>query len=203
MPQYAAGRLTEPAVCVPSASGTMPAATTAAGPALDPPGVWDRSCGLRVGGGPSKYANSVVCALPTNDGAGGAQLRDDLRVDAGCRRLLAGALPARVGKPATSITSLMATGMPCSGPRTLPAARSSLSTSACAARAVAVDDAPALDRVLDRVDPAQARLQHLANAKAPVCDGGRDVQDRAGIRDQRGRAAREAAGLLHIVSRRS
>src|SRR5947208_3159876 len=39
-PQNAAGRITEPPVCVPSASGIMPAATAAAEPEDDPPGVW-------------------------------------------------------------------------------------------------------------------------------------------------------------------
>ena len=50
-PQNAAGRITEPIVCVPSASGHMPAATAAADPLLEPPGVWARLCGLRVGPG--------------------------------------------------------------------------------------------------------------------------------------------------------
>jgi hypothetical protein len=39
MPQKAAGRITEPAVCVPNAIGTIPAATAAADPADEPPGV--------------------------------------------------------------------------------------------------------------------------------------------------------------------
>ena len=38
-PQKEAGRITEPPVCVPSASGIMPAATAAAEPEDDPPGV--------------------------------------------------------------------------------------------------------------------------------------------------------------------
>ena len=38
-PLNAAGRMTEPSVCVPSASGTIPAATAAADPEDDPPGV--------------------------------------------------------------------------------------------------------------------------------------------------------------------
>ena len=38
-PQNEAGRITEPPVCVPSASGIMPAATAAAEPDDDPPGV--------------------------------------------------------------------------------------------------------------------------------------------------------------------
>ena len=38
-PQYDAGRSTDPIVCVPSAKGTMPAATAAADPLELPPGV--------------------------------------------------------------------------------------------------------------------------------------------------------------------
>ena len=42
IPQYAAGRITDPTVWVPRASGTNPAATAAAEPLLDPPGVCAR-----------------------------------------------------------------------------------------------------------------------------------------------------------------
>ena len=51
MPQNEAGRMTEPAVWVPNASGTIPAATAAAEPLEEPPGVRAGSCGLTVGGG--------------------------------------------------------------------------------------------------------------------------------------------------------
>ena len=51
MPQYAAGRMIEPAVCVPSASGSIASATAAAEPLDDPPGVWAGASGLRVGPG--------------------------------------------------------------------------------------------------------------------------------------------------------
>ena len=47
-PQKAAGRITEPLVCEPTAPGTMHAATAAAEPLEDPPGVRSGSCGLRV-----------------------------------------------------------------------------------------------------------------------------------------------------------
>src|SRR3954470_1876319 len=63
-PQNAAGRITEPLVWLPSASGTMPAATAAAEPLELPPGVRAGSCGLRVGPG-AKQAYSVVTVLPT------------------------------------------------------------------------------------------------------------------------------------------
>src|SRR5579863_8485159 len=62
-PQYAAGRITEPAVCVPKVIGTKPAATAAAEPADEPPGVCARLCGLRVADGTSD-ANCVVTVLP-------------------------------------------------------------------------------------------------------------------------------------------
>jgi hypothetical protein len=47
-PQKEAGRMTEPAVCVPIAAGTMRAATAAADPLDEPPGVREGSRGLRV-----------------------------------------------------------------------------------------------------------------------------------------------------------
>ena len=43
--------MTEPLVCEPMASGTMPAATAAAEPEEEPPGVRSGSCGLRVAPG--------------------------------------------------------------------------------------------------------------------------------------------------------
>ncbi|MNT21019.1 hypothetical protein D3C72_1563420 [compost metagenome] len=50
-PQNAAGRIIEPPVCVPNARSTMPAATAAAEPLDEPPGVCARLCGLQVGPG--------------------------------------------------------------------------------------------------------------------------------------------------------
>src|SRR5438552_13870867 len=63
-PQYDAGRTFDPMVWLPSASGTMRAATAAAEPLDDPPGVHARFHGLRVGAG-SLVANSVVWSLPS------------------------------------------------------------------------------------------------------------------------------------------
>jgi hypothetical protein len=62
-PQYEPGRITEPAVCVPNASGTMKSATAAAEPLEEPPGVCAGLCGLRVLPG-TKVANSAVTVLP-------------------------------------------------------------------------------------------------------------------------------------------
>ena len=47
-PQNAAGRITEPLVCEPIAPGTMPAATAAAEPLEEPPGVRSGSWGFLV-----------------------------------------------------------------------------------------------------------------------------------------------------------
>ena len=63
MPQYDAGRKVEPPVCEPSAAGIIRAATAAAEPLLEPPGVCAVFQGLRVGEG-SAVANSVVTVLP-------------------------------------------------------------------------------------------------------------------------------------------
>src|SRR5206468_11198030 len=46
-PQYEAGMRTDPSVSLPSAAAASPAATAAADPPLDPPGVNSRRCGLR------------------------------------------------------------------------------------------------------------------------------------------------------------
>src|ERR1700694_2000481 len=62
-PLTAAGLITEPSVCVPSASGTTPAATAAAEPDDEPPGVCAGFHGLTVGPG-CRQANSVETVLP-------------------------------------------------------------------------------------------------------------------------------------------
>src|SRR5712691_1722476 len=63
VPQNEAGRITDPAVCEPSAAGTIRSATAAAEPLDDPPGVRAGSRGLRVF--PPRYAaNSVVTVFP-------------------------------------------------------------------------------------------------------------------------------------------
>ena len=63
-PQNAAGRMIEPVVCVANATGTIPAATAAAEPDDDPPGVLVTSWGLTVGPG-GQAANSVVTSFPS------------------------------------------------------------------------------------------------------------------------------------------
>src|SRR5258708_19561204 len=62
-PQKLPGRITQPPVWLPVAIGKKPAATPAAEPDDEPPGVCARLCGLRVLPG-SRWANSVVTVLP-------------------------------------------------------------------------------------------------------------------------------------------
>src|SRR5215813_13114344 len=63
-PQNAAGLPTEPTVCDPIAAGHIRAATAAAEPLLDPPGVCSRFHGFRVGPG-SRFAKTVVTVFPS------------------------------------------------------------------------------------------------------------------------------------------
>src|SRR5207253_7725444 len=62
-PQYEAGRVIDPPVCVPIAPRHMPHATAAADPLDEPPGVRSKFQGLRVTGG-SIQANGVETVLP-------------------------------------------------------------------------------------------------------------------------------------------
>src|SRR5262245_63742537 len=63
-PQNAAGLPTDPTVCVPIAAGHIRAATAAAEPLLDPPGLCSRFHGFRVGPG-SRFAKTVVTVFPS------------------------------------------------------------------------------------------------------------------------------------------
>src|SRR5436190_3495652 len=113
MPQYAAGRMVEPPVCVVSAIGTWKSATAAAEPDDDPPGVHAGSCGLRVGPGSVK-AYSVVTVLPTTIAPAASSRCTTLAVTLAMRPASTGELHP-VGHPATSITSFTPIGSPASG----------------------------------------------------------------------------------------
>src|SRR5437867_1357869 len=64
LPQYAAGRMIEPPICVPSDAGIMREATAAAEPEDEPPGVRVGSQGFVVGPG-WEPPSSVVTVLPS------------------------------------------------------------------------------------------------------------------------------------------
>src|SRR5262245_26480880 len=115
MPQYDAGRVSEPPVCEPRAPRHIKVETAAAEPLDEPPGVRSRFQGFRVTGG-SKLAYCVVTVLPRNTAPA---LRKFATTVASWRAiLLAQSLePAAVGQSNTSKMSLTPMGMPCSGPR--------------------------------------------------------------------------------------
>ena len=129
----------EPPVCEPMAARHMPAATAAAEPLDDPPGVRSRSWGFRVGGG-SKQANAVVTVLPISTAPACLSLETSgASQAAGCGRPVVAStastdIPAAVGSPTTSTMSLIATGIPCSGPAKRPVSAQA-SSSAARARA--------------------------------------------------------------------
>ncbi len=129
-PQYAAGRRIEPPVWVPIAAGTCRAATAAADPDDDPPGVCAADHGLRVGAGSLK-ANCVVWVFPTMT-APAARSRATAGASAPGVRCANDGAPARVGSPATSMMSLIPTGTPWSAPTGRPAATSPSRSRACA-----------------------------------------------------------------------
>ena len=137
-PQSAAGMRTEPAVSVPSAPGTRPAATAAPLPPLDPPQIRSVSHGLRAGPNASlvveaPQANSCVLSLPTTTAP--ARRRRATTVASAVATLSASTFDAAVVRvPATSITSLTAIGTPCSGP--VRSGSASASASASSARTV-------------------------------------------------------------------
>ncbi len=92
----------------------MRAATTAAEPEEEPPGVCATFHGLPVGLG-SMRAKVVVVTLPRIT-APAARSRATEAASVPGRRWAKAAAPARVGIPATSKMSLSATGTPWSGP---------------------------------------------------------------------------------------
>ena len=121
LPQNAAGTRIDPAPSVPMPSGPSPAATAAAVPPDDPPGVLAVSHGLRV----SPVRGELVSALQPNSGVAVLPIST---APASRRRAVAGAstshgcsgstvrLPRRVGQPRVRTRSLIEVGTPSSGP---------------------------------------------------------------------------------------
>src|SRR5690606_36053973 len=98
----------EPPVWVLRAKGTIAAATAAAEPLEEPPGVWARLCGLRVGPG-SRNAYSAVTVLPSGMAPARARRSTLAPLKAAALSSLAGE-PQRVGIPAAMMTSLTPKG---------------------------------------------------------------------------------------------
>ena len=102
--------MVEPITCVPRAALIIPAATPAAEPLLDPPGVRRRSWGLRVPRG-CVAANSVVTVLPRIT-APASRSATTLAASRSDRQPAKSGEPCSVGMSAVSMMSLMPIGMP-------------------------------------------------------------------------------------------
>src|SRR5215208_7021873 len=110
----------EPPPSPPVARGTPPAATRAAEPPLEPPGVRETSQGLRVMpvSGPCVmpfHPNSGVDVLQKNT-APASRSRATPGVSSALGAVAVACEPKRIGQPATCALSLIATGTPSSGP---------------------------------------------------------------------------------------
>src|SRR5262245_11549661 len=108
----------------------MPAATAAADPEEEPPGVCSRLRGLRVREG-VKLASSVVTVLPRMTAPAARRAATQAASLRGWRPLYTG-LPCSVGRSAVSMMSLLPTGTPCRAPTPLPSRRCASAAVACA-----------------------------------------------------------------------
>ena len=114
------GMRTEPPPSVPSAKGVTPAATLAAAPALDPPGVFARFHGLRVmpvsGLSPTALQpNSLVVVFPTMT-APALRTRSTAGASSAATLSAADFDPNVHRTPSIAIRSLTEIGSPCSRP---------------------------------------------------------------------------------------
>src|SRR5580658_3829416 len=130
VPQKLAGRTVELMTWVPSAALTIPAATDAAEPLDEPPGVCAVFQGLRVPRG-SDAANSVVTVLPIMTAPASRSART--HAASFCERQPANSgEPISVGMSTVSIMSLIPTGMPSIGDAGFPARQRTVERSAAA-----------------------------------------------------------------------
>ena len=130
-PLRAGGTRIEARVSVPSEPSTMPVTTEMTDPPEEPPGMRSSSHGLCACTVVTPSPNSCVTALPAMM-APASRSRATAVASALATRAGSASDDPVVGIPATSMMSLMLSGMPCSGPsqRFSRAARSSRSPSA-------------------------------------------------------------------------
>jgi hypothetical protein len=128
MPLQAAGTRIEPLVSVPSAASAIPDATATAEPLDEPPG--ECACDQALRTSPKRMfwpevpaANSFRLVLPSITAPAAASRSTTTASEAGMRFSKWASLRC-VRTPAVSMLSLQAYGMPCSGPRSRPAASS-------------------------------------------------------------------------------
>ena len=158
----------EPAPSEPIAAGTTPAATAAAAPPLEPPGVWSVFQGLRVA--PCSGV-SVKCQSPTS----GAWVLPIGIAPASRRRRTVSASrtagwpppqPKGLVWPARWTSSLIATGTPSSGALVL-LAEPAIGLLGRGQRFLGADDAERVQRLLARLGLLERRLDQLARCGLP------------------------------------
>ena len=166
-PQQAAGIRIEPAPSTPIAAGTRPAATAAADPPLDPPGVRSTSQGLRVTpqvidsvNGHSPSSGMVV--LPTTI-APASRRRRTTSASAVALAVIA-PVPRLVTSPAMSISSLTATGTPSSG-AAIAACSALVSAIGVGERSIGEDRAERVEFAVEPLDPSKRQFDQLARRR--------------------------------------
>ena len=149
-PQNEAGRITDPAVCVPRASGTMPSATAAAEPLDDPPGVCAGLRGLAVlpGGEAGKFGGD---RLAEDDRAGRPRQRDAGRV--GGRAVALVDRRAVAGRHIDGVDQILDRDR---NAVQRPAGRRCIAVPGRGKRRLAVEMMPGADHRLARRDPLEA-----------------------------------------------
>ena len=137
-PHRADGRRTEPKVSVPSATGAMPAATAAALPPEEPPGMCAGLCGLRVvwkaglaevsPSAPSCMLNMATGIMPA------ARSRATQAASRSARRSRNARMPPCQGWPPTAMLAFTPKGMPSNGERGAPWRQRSAAASAASSK---------------------------------------------------------------------
>ena len=191
----------DPAPSVPSATPHSPAATAAPDPPLDPPGV--RSSVPRVAGDaerrrlgerPDHQLGHV--RLADDDRARGAQAADDLGVARRAGVRSEASVPRAVASPATSVSSLIATGTPSSG-RSSPARRRASAWSASASARSAKHDAVGVELRVER-----ARCASSVASTSSRADTSPAAMSRPGARRRRRRGRWRPWRRRRLVSSR-
>ena len=181
VPVTAAGWRIEPPVSVPIASGASKAATAAAEPPPEPPGILVRSQGLCDGpkaecSVEEPIANSSMLVLP-RIGMPAARSRVTIVASYGGIQFSRMRDPTVVGIPRVAAMSLTAIGTPARTCSSSPAARRWSTSRAADEGAVRVDVQERVDVAVHGGDPVEVGLRHLDRADLLA---GQRVGDRRG-----------------------
>ena len=212
-PQNAAGMRIDPAPSVPSATPHSPAAAAAPDPPLDPPGVRSSAHGLRVTPKAGVSVNGQIVSsgtfvLPMTT-APAARRRRTTSASRGRGVRSEASVPRAVASPATSVSSLIATGTPSSG-RASPRAAAGVGLVGLGERALGEDDAVGVELRVEAVDAVERRAHdlargHLARGDEPCLARGAGVGEVGGVHRRRRRlvSCRDEPGPARDAARGS